>query len=119
MTPKQAKAAQLLGRGLSCRVTARELHVSERTLTRWRKVPGFSEAERRAHQEHVGEIDGIRTVLENALIARKRNGEPDYATRLRAAALLLGQPPEPAEPPKVLRQYVYRDRIEELERAAS
>ncbi len=78
MTPKQARAALLLGRGLSCRAVAQELRISERTITRYRAVPGFTEAERRAHNERVGEETGLRGVLDQALYAVKRDGSPDF-----------------------------------------
>jgi hypothetical protein len=121
LRPEQARAAALLGRGLSCRATARELSVSERSLTRWRKLPVFQAAERAARADHLAERpNGIRAVLEQALHACRDNGTPDYATRLRAAGLLLGAPPEdPGEgQPVVVRKTIYIDRATGEEVAA-
>ena len=114
LRPEQQRAAILIGRGLSCRATAHELSISERSLTRWRKLPAFREAETRARADFLAERpSGIRAVLEQALHATKRNGEPDFPVRLRAAQLLLGAPPEqdPSTPvePRIVK--IYADRV--------
>ncbi|HXH89753.1 MAG TPA: helix-turn-helix domain-containing protein [Gaiellaceae bacterium] len=117
MTPKQARAALLLGRGLSCRAVAQELRISERTITRYRAVPGFTEAERRAHNERVGEETGLRGVLDQALYAVKRDGSPDFQIRLKAAALLLNAPPDEGDPntPVIVRERIYDQAIEAVQ----
>lgn len=103
-----------MGRGLSCRATARELSVSERSLTRWRRLPDFQEAVQRARADFMAERpSGIRVVLEQALHATRTNGQPDYPTRLRAAQLLLDAPgePQPEPAPRVVK--IYADRTAE------
>ena len=95
---RQARAAQLLGRGLSCRATAAELQISPRTLTRWRStVPGFKVAEQGAHEERLGEVTDLRATLEAALVATRRDGTPEWNTRMRAAQLLLAVPEHSAD----------------------
>lgn len=69
---------------------------SERTLRGWLTgVDGFREA--------VGTADRpgsatVADVLRGALAARTRDGRPDHAARLRAAALLLQNPEADAAP---------------------
>lgn len=121
LRPEQIRAAALLGRGLSCRATARELSISERSITRWRALPEFKIAEREARADHMAERpNGIRAVLEQALHACKANGQPDYGTRLRAAALLLGAPPAEPDPnePVIIERRIYVDRATDEEVAA-
>ena len=90
-------------------------------MTRYRSsVPGFREAERRAHDERVGEVTGLRGVLDQALYAVKRDGSPDFQIRLKAAALLLNAPPDEGDPnaPVVIRERIYEATVAAVEERA-
>jgi len=97
LTPEQQRAADLLGRGLTQREVARLVGRSERTIRAWLvSVDGFRQA------VQAGAAEGalaptVAGVLRGALGALTRDGRPDHATRLRAAALLL-QNPDAGEP---------------------
>jgi hypothetical protein len=76
-------------------------------------LPAFQAAERAARADHLAERpNGIRAVLEQALHATKANGEPDYSTRLKAAGLLLGAPPDDPDDgqPVVVKKTIFIDR---------
>jgi hypothetical protein len=98
LTPEQQRAADLLGRGLTQREVARLVGRSERTLRSWLvSVDGFRQA------VQAGAAEGalaptVAGVLRGALGALTRDGRPDHATRLRAAALLLQNPDADALP---------------------
>lgn len=112
LRPLQNRAVALLARGMTIKATAQELSCSERTVTRWRTEPDFLRALESARADYMAERpNGIRAVLDQALYAIKRNGEPDYPTRIQAARILLGAPQEEAEAPTVIREVIYADRL--------
>jgi transposase len=105
---RQLRAANLLGRGGSAAEVAEEVGVSRRTVQSWRKREDFREAEamgRRAAESEAPSTKTMRAVLEEAALTACRPGgdEPDWPTRVRAAAALtraegFGAPPEPPAP---------------------
>jgi hypothetical protein len=67
----EREAARLVGQGLGTGEIARRLGVSAKAVQRWRKLPDFSEAVSQ-------DLDPtIRSTLEAALLANKKDGTPD------------------------------------------
>ena len=95
---------------------AAELRVDLSTISRWRRDEAFQRLEQRAREQALDAKPTVRATLEAALTATKPNATPDWATRVQAARALLGAPPEDADVPRVIREIVYADRIEELQR---
>lgn len=118
VTPQHIRdrAAALLGRGLTKRAVAEEVGVAYGTVKSWAGNAEFQAAVRRERERALNERPTARAVLEAALHARLRDGSPDWTNRVKAAALLLKEPPEPEEEKGsavVIR--VYEDGREEVE----
>src|SRR5215213_4044549 len=95
ITRQQRRAAQLRGRGWGMREIATELGVSERSLTRWFKLPAVQAEQGRARQEAQTEHPlSIRATMEQQLLACRRDGSPDWQARASAAKILASLPPE-------------------------
>jgi ribonuclease D len=101
---QQRQAAQLLGQGLGTEAIARIVGVSPKTITRWKKLPDFKQTVARKADPT------IRTALEDALHANKRDGSPDHPVRIAAAKALmtLGEATPADQPQTVLT--IYRER---------
>jgi hypothetical protein len=69
---------------------ARAVGRSERTVRAWLKRPELEALVRSVRQETLEPT--VAGVLRQALGALTRDGQPDHATRLRAASLLLRNP---------------------------
>ena len=93
----QRRAAELVGKGATRKEAAAAVGRSERTVREWLKRPELDAVVRQVRQETLEPT--VAGVLRQALSAVTRDGRPDHATRLRAAALLL-QNPEAVEPPE-------------------
>ena len=93
----QRRAAELVGKGATRKEAAAAVGRSERTVREWLKRPELDAVVRQVRQETLEPT--VAGVLRQALGAVTRDGRPDHATRLRAAALLL-QNPEAVEPPE-------------------
>jgi hypothetical protein len=95
LTEIQRIAAAQFGRGKTRKAIANRLEVTERTLTRWRKLPEFQAEEQRVRVN--SSSADPRGVLVDALSARRDDGI-DWQSRLKAAFALLGDrtemPPE-------------------------
>jgi AcrR family transcriptional regulator len=83
------------------REIASELGVSERSLTRWFKLPAVQQEQGRARAEAQAEHPlSIRATMEQQLLACRRDGSPDWTARAQAARILAELPADnaPAEP---------------------
>jgi transposase-like protein len=102
---QQRRAAELIGQGYGTGAVAREVGVSAKTVQRWRKLDGFQKS------VAVNVDPTIRTTLEAALLANKRDGSPDHGVRIAAAKALmqLGEQPNPdaVEPTTIV---IYKER---------
>jgi hypothetical protein len=77
------------------REIASELGVSERSLTRWFKLPAVQQEQGRARGEAQAEHPlSIRATMEQQLLACRRDGSPDWTARAQAARILAELPPE-------------------------
>jgi len=118
--PIQERAAILAGRGWSRRAVASELGTSERSLSRWGRLPEYQLLASQVREERLrAEPPTVRAVLEAALTAQKGEGI-DWQSRLTAARLLLGAPDEPSrDEPVVITRKILVDRAtgEEVEAA--
>jgi hypothetical protein len=94
LTEIQRVAAAMLGRGKTRKAVAAKLEVTERTITRWRKLSEFAEEEQRVRVN--SSSADPRGVLIDALSARK-DDDIDWQSRLKAAFALLGD--DTAMPP--------------------
>lgn len=97
MTFEQRRAAELLGRNFSQPEVGRLVGRSERTIRTWlRDVEGFREAVQAARAE-TSDPTALDT-LRHALAATRKDGSPDWPTRVQAARALLQAPPELEQP---------------------
>ncbi|MBI3272214.1 MAG: hypothetical protein HYZ53_24695 [Planctomycetes bacterium] len=102
LTPRQAKAAALIGSGRGPTATAEELGLSRRTLGRWRALPAFETAVAAARREVWRDsLDALRGGLPAAVavLVAELAGED----KLKAAVALvraagLGSPAVPLDP---------------------
>lgn len=98
LTDRQLLAAELLGRGMFMRLVAERVGVSPKTIRRWKDIGAFEVAVERARADAVDPT--IESTLRSALQAAKRDGTPDWQTRVAAARTLahLGRTGEGSEP---------------------
>jgi len=115
---KRIQAANLLGQGRTRVSVAAELNIDPATISRWRRDPQFREMERRARETTLNANPTVRATLEAALVATNpKTGAPDWPTRVQAARILLGAPPEEGDPsePIVIRERIYDQAIEAVQ----
>jgi transposase len=90
LTPEQRRAAELLGgRGWQQKAVARELNISEKSVQRWRKRSDFAALIEQRRAASLAASPTVQSVLASALSATRRDGSPDWSTRLKACQLLL------------------------------
>jgi len=94
VTPQQQRAAALLGQGRSQRDAAAEVGVSTRAIRYWLKEPDFEALVRRSREALLDERPTVRSTLEAALLATRRDGSPDWGARVQAARILMAAPPD-------------------------
>lgn len=94
MTPDQQRAADLLGRGLTRKAAAAEAGVAPRTVSRWRQDEDFEALVRRSRESLLDDRPTVRSTLEAALLATRRDGSPDWNARVQAARILMTAPVE-------------------------
>ena len=68
---------------------AAELGVASKTVQRWVQREDVRELIRKQREALVGELDSPEEVCRAALSATRRDGSPDWSTRLRSADILL------------------------------
>ena len=76
---------------------AAEAGVAPRTVSRWRRDEDFEALVRRSREALLDSAPTVRSTLEAALLATRRDGSPDWNARVQAARILMQAPPE-AEP---------------------
>ncbi|MEK6276934.1 MAG: hypothetical protein AABM29_02840 [Actinomycetota bacterium] len=90
LDPRQTRAAELIGaQGRAQKEAAEECGVDVRTVRRWAERPEFQDLVRERREAKLESSPSARAVLESALNSTSRDGSPDWATRLRAAELLI------------------------------
>jgi hypothetical protein len=112
LNPRQRQAASLIGQGGLQRDAAREVGVHAGTVKRWAAREDFREAVDRARRTLLARNPGPEATLEAALTARRRDGAPDWQSRITAARALLGREPVGATPAEKVRETViHMDRL--------
>lgn len=90
LTPKQQRAAALIGAGFQHRAAARELGVADRTVSRWMGRSDFRDLVRKHREAALESKPTAKATLEAALVAVTSSGAPDWRTRVAAARALTG-----------------------------
>lgn len=86
LTVLQRTAASLLARGRNRQQVAVALGVSVGTLSKWRRLPAFQEAE--AEAAETARTTTVRGIIMDAMLSARRDDGVDWTARLRAAAML-------------------------------
>jgi transcriptional regulator len=89
LTPAQQRAAQLLGQGWKQKTVAAELDTTDKSIQRWKKLPGFAALVKQARDRVLDAAPTAKATLESALSATSPKGEPDWDVRVKAASLLM------------------------------
>jgi hypothetical protein len=114
LTPRQQRAAALVGGGWQQKAAAREIGVSERTVTRWGERADFRALVRQHRDAVLDEQPTARSTLEAALTATTRSGAPDWRTRVAAARALAGaEEPAPEEAGPVRETIIHTEALED------
>jgi hypothetical protein len=114
LSPRQQQAAQLIGSGQLQREAAAEVGVHPGTVKRWMRREDFRSTVDRARAALLAENPGPQATLEAALNASKRDGSPDWQSRITAARALLGREPKGSSPEEKVRETtIHFDRIRE------
>lgn len=90
LTPKQQRAADLLGQGFAKSRVGREVGTSGTSIRRWLKRDDFQALVNRRRESVVSANPTARDTLEAALTATTSRGEPDWKVRVAAARALFG-----------------------------
>ena len=110
----KAQAAALLGNGEEQKTVAERVGTDSRTLRRWlAEDPEFA-SRVQAHRDAVlAEQVTAAGTLEQALLATKKTGDPDWPTRVAAARALLATPKKAGESQadQVTEALIHRDRL--------
>lgn len=112
MTPKQARAAELLVEGRTDSEVAAELEMDRTTIWRWRSIHPAFRAELARLRASVWEAseDRLRRMRVKALETLDRALDGDGRGAVRAAmALLRVAPPPPDSAPETAERYVERE----------
>lgn len=98
LSPRQQRAAALIGQGWMKKRVAAEVGVHPRTLSKWAAREEFEALVARARASVVAEVPTAQETLQAALAATTSSGAPDWKTRVSAARALIGAdgPTEPA-----------------------
>lgn len=104
LTPRQRRAAQMLGEGVQVRDVARQVERHPRSVSKWRKNPEFEELVRQARLRLLEENPTPTATLEAALSATRRDGGPDWQSRITAARALLNGTPAGETPEEQVRE---------------
>jgi hypothetical protein len=95
MHAKKIAAAGLIARGNSCAAAGRLVSAHERTVRRWRDEDVFQAEVERQRAELVPSPLGTLLL---ALTATRRDGSPDWPSRVRAAERLIAREAATATP---------------------
>ena len=89
LSPRQHRAAHLLGQGWQQRQVAAEVGVTPKTVQRWRARRDFDGVFRQRREAALEAAPTAKATLEAALSATNGKGEPDWRVRVGAAQTLL------------------------------
>jgi hypothetical protein len=106
LSREQHRAAGLIGQGWTRAEVAEEVGVHELTVTRWGRREDFREAVERSRRALLDANPSPAAVLEAALHATDKDGNPDWQVRLGAARALLGHSPKGGSPEEKVRETV-------------
>jgi hypothetical protein len=113
LTADQRRAAVLLAQGRMQYEVAEEIGVNPRTISRWTANESFRSIIKEHRESLVPGSKSAVAVLETALDATRKNGDPDWDIRVRAASALLKSPvaddPAKEKAARVERIYVGED----------
>ncbi len=109
LTPDQQRAAQLIGRGFRHRTVAAEVGVSSKSIQRWLRRPDFAKLVEQGRRGALDAEPTAKATLEAALTATTKNGQPDWAIRVKAASLLFTGSIEEIETVRTERVYLGAD----------
>lgn len=115
LAQEQQRAAALVGAGWQKKAVARELGVSERTISRWVGRDDFRNLVRRQREAALAAKPTAKATLEAALVAVTPSGAPDWRTRVAAARALTGLDDSHAAPktPGARETVIYKDALED------
>lgn len=89
LTPDQRRAAALMAAGLQDKAVAAELKVAPKTIQRWKARDDFRALMRTQRESLMPEAPTAEAVLTTALSATRKDGFPDWQTRIAAARAIL------------------------------
>lgn len=113
LTPKQQKAADLLGRGWTKSRVAREVGTSGTSIRRWLKRSDFRALIERRRESVVSDSPTPKATLEEALTATNSRGEPDWKVRVSAARALVGADRGPVAEAEVRETVIHAHALDE------
>jgi hypothetical protein len=106
LTPKQQKAADLIGRGWTKSRAAREVGTSGTSIRRWLRRDDFRALIERRRESVIAKNPTPRAALEEALTATNSRGEPDHKVRVTAARILIAADSSGSDPEDKVRETV-------------
>jgi hypothetical protein len=112
LTPKQQKAADLLGQGWKQKLVASEVGVSTTSIRRWLKREDFRALVTRRAESVLSSAPTARVTLEEALTATKADGTPDYKIRVSAARALIGADGRAPDPGPARETLIHSDALD-------
>jgi uncharacterized protein YjcR len=112
LTPKQQKAADLIGQGWKRKLVAAEVGVSPKTLRRWSHREDFRALVTRRTESVLSSAPTARVTLEEALNATKADGTPDYKIRVSAARALIGADGRAPDPGPARETLIHSDALD-------
>lgn len=110
----KAQAAAMLGRGEDQQDVAAKVGTNPRTLRRWLAEDSEFASRVQAHRDLIltEQVTAAGT-LEQALLATRKDGTPDWPTRVAASRALLATPrkAEQTQADQVAEALIHRDRL--------
>ena len=113
LTPKQQKAADLLGRGWTKSRVAREIGTSGTSIRRWLKRSDFLALIEHRRESVISKNPTAKDTLEEALTATNSRGEPDWKVRVSAARALVGADRGPLPEAEVRETVIHAHHLDE------
>lgn len=92
LTADQRRAAALMAAGLGRNATAAEIGVSPKSVQRWGAREDFQALVRKQREGLMPDTPTAEAVLVHALSATRKDGTPDWTSRIQAARAILATP---------------------------
>ena len=89
LTADQRRAASLMAAGMDDKATAADVGVAPKTIQRWKVRDDFRALVRKQREGLMPETPTAEAVLTTALSATRKDGFPDWTTRIAAARAIL------------------------------